>query len=237
MNRVYLFLFLILFISFFATAQTASQDNIYKTYDQLVGLENTSLYNGTEFTDSYLNTNGTFRYLERFDYVKGSVVYKGEYFVDVLLKYDVFEDNLLTKSNDNLSIFEVKLIPEFVSSFKLHGRHFMRKTIFEKSEFFEVAYQGNAINLYIKHRLKKREKALNTGVQHNFKPINYYVFRYKESYYKVESISDLRRALPEVKDQINSFRKSQKTLYKKDRDSFMIKLSNYIDKLPELDTL
>lgn len=237
MSRVSPFIYFIFLASFVVNAQTASQDKIYKTYDQLVSLDNTSLYNGTEFTDPFLNTNGTFRYLEGFDYVKGSVVYKNQYFVDVLLKYDVFEDNLLTKSNDNLSIFEVKLIPEFVSEFTLHQRHFLRKTIFEKSGFFEVAYQGNAINLYIKHRLKKREKALKTGVQHNFKPINYYVFRYKESYYKVESISDLRRALPEVKDQINSFRKSQKTLYKKDRDSFMIKLSNYIDKLPELDTL
>lgn len=234
---MYPHLFIILFASFVANAQSTVQDSIYKTYDKLVSLDNTSLFNGTEFTDPFLNTNGTFRYLGGFDYVKGSVVYKDQYFVDVLLKYDVYEDNLLTKSNDNLSIFEVKLIPEFVSEFTLHKRHFVRMTVFQKSEFFELAYEGNSIDLFIKHKLKKREKALKSGVQHSFKPINYYVFKHNESFIEVASINELRRALPKVKNQIKDFRQTYKTLYKQDRDGFMTKLAAYLDKLPEMGTL
>lgn len=235
--RLYSQIVIILLATVIANAQTTSKDKIYKTYDQLVSLDNTSLFNGTEFTDLFLNTNGTFRYLGGFDYAKGSVVYKDQYFTDVLLKYDVFEDDLLTKSNDNLSIFEVKLIPEFVSEFKLHDRRFVRMTVFGKSEFFELAYEGNSIDLYVKHKMKKREKALKSGVQYSFKPINYYIFKYKENYIKVESINELRRALPEVKDDIKDFRHTYKTLYKQDRDGFMTKLAAYLNKLPEMDNL
>jgi len=226
---------LILLATIFAKAQTTSQDIIYKTYDQMVGLDNTDLFNGTEFTDLFLNTNGTFRYLDGFDYAKGSIVYMDQYYVDVLLKYDAFEDNLLTKSNDNLSIFDVKLIPEFVSEFTLHHRHFVRMTDFGNNEFFELAFEGNTIDLYIKHKKKKREKALKSGVQYSFKPINFYLFKYEGEYIKIESINDLRRELPDVKDQIKDFHHTYKTLYKEDRDGFMTKLAGYLDKLPEMD--
>ena len=225
---------IILLATVFAQAQTTSSDNIYRTYDQIVGLDNTSLFNGTEFTDLFLNTDGTYRYLDGFDYTKGSVVYNDQYYVDVLLKYDLLEDNLLTKSNDNLSIFNVKLIPEFVSEFTLYNRHFVRLTDFENNGFFELAFEGNTIDLYIKHTKKKRDKALKSGVQYSFKPINFYLFKYEGKYIKVESINELNRAFPDVKAQIKDFHRNYKTLYKQDRDSFMTKIADYLNKLPEM---
>ena len=56
-----------LFCSLFPLAtfsQANLPDKIYETYDKIVGLDNTGLYNGTEFTDLFLNTDGTFRYYQ-----------------------------------------------------------------------------------------------------------------------------------------------------------------------------
>lgn len=217
--------------------QTSSLDRIYRTYDQLVGLDNTGLYNGTEFTDMYLNTDGTFRYLDGFDYTKGSVVYNGQYYVDVLLKYDILEDQLLTKSNDNLGIFNVKLITEFVSEFTLKDRHFVKITEFGEKEFFEWGYKGNAINLYIKHKKTKRKKVIKSGIQYSFKPVNFYLIEYNGKYSKIETIGNVRREFPDIKPQINDFYHSFKSLYKEDRDIFMKKLASYMDNLPQIKNL
>ncbi len=202
---------------------------IYNTYDNLVSLENTDLFNGTEFTDLFLNTDGTYRYLKEFDYSKGSVVYMGQYHVDVLLKYDLLEDNLLTRSNDNLSIFNTRLISDFVSEFNLHNLHFVKLDVFGKSEFFEMAHQGKTISLFIKHQKKQRSKALSSGIQYSFKSENYYLVNHNETYTQVSSKRDFRREFPSLKTEIDEFFKRFQALYKQDKDEFIRKLIAYLD--------
>ena len=224
---------LCVFIGINAFSQANSQDKIYETYDAIVGLENTGLYNGTEFTDLFLNTDGTYRYFNGFDYTKGSVTYNGQYYVNVLLKYDLLEDNLLTRSDDNLSIFNVKLIPEFVASFSIYNKKFVRlsdtESALSENGFFEVAYLGNNLKLYIKHSKKKKDKALNNGVQYKFSEDNFYVLKTNGSYSEVRSIKDIRKLLPEKNDEIRDFHKSYKSLYKLNLDSFMTNLVKQLD--------
>ncbi len=219
------------FITVLAQAQPTSKDKIYSTYDLMVGLDNTGLYNGTEFTDRFLNTDGSYRYLGGFDYSKGSVVYRNQYFPNVLLKYDLLEDNLLTKSNDNLSIFEVKLIPEFISEFTLHNRHFVRLNDFGKNEFFELAFDGNNIALIVKHSKKKRSRVYKSQVQYSFKPTTSYWLKSEGRLLQIGSKRDLYREFPEVKTQIKDFYRRFRMLYKQDRDGFMKNLFTFLDPL------
>lgn len=216
-----------------AFSQTTSKDKIYETYDNIVGIENTGLFNGTEFTDIFLNTDGTYRYFKGFDYVRGSVTYNGEYYVNVLLKYDLLEDNLLTRSNDNLSLFNVKFIPEFVTSFSMYNRNFVRLSDtnlgLSGNGFFETAYLGNDLQIYIKQSKKKKDKALNSGIQYKFSEDNFYLLKHKDVYSVIRSTKDLRNALPEKDDEIKDFYKSYKALYKSNPDSFMTKLVKYLD--------
>ncbi|QAA81009.1 hypothetical protein EI546_04365 [Aequorivita sp. H23M31] len=226
------FHFILLFsATILAQEPTTSNEKIYRVFDQLVGLDNNGLFNGPEFIDLYLNTDGTFRYLEGFDYTQGSVIYRGQYYVDVWLKYDLLEDQLLTKSKDNLGIFNVKLIHEFVSEFTLKDRHFVKLKDFGQKNFFELGYQGQELDLYINHKKNKKKRVLKSGVQYSFKPLNYYLFKYQETYARVETISNVRREFPEYKKEINDFYHNSKTLYIQDRDSFMKKLAPYLDNL------
>lgn len=233
LKKLYLvFPFIFLVVSF-SYAQNTSKDKIHETYDNIVGLDNTGLYNGTEFTDLFLNTDGTFRYLKGFDYSKGSVFYKGEYYVNIFLKYDLLEDNLLTRSDDNLSVFNVKLIPEFVEWFTIYNRKFVRLTNtnlgLSGNGFFEEVYSGNQLILYIKHSKRKKDKALKSGIQYRFFDTNLYVLKRNNSYFKVNSVKDLRKAIPEKEDEIRQFHRSNRILYKSDPDSFMTRLIAYLD--------
>lgn len=231
MIKLYSSLVIILFSTGFTQAQATYKVEIYTTFDQIIGLDNTGLFNGTEFTDPFLSTDGSYRYLGGFDYTKGSVVYNDQYYTDVLLKYDLLEDNLLTKSNDNLSIFEVKLISEFVSEFKLHKRHFVRLNISGKNEFFELGFNGNTIDLFIKHQKKKRSRVVKSQVQYSFKPVTLYLLKCKENYSQITSKRDLYQEFPELKTQIKDFYHRFKLLYKQDRDAFMKNLVAYLDPL------
>lgn len=238
-RKITLVLSTTLFTFFFTTAQSIAEQKIYEVYDQLVGLENTSLYNGTEFTDLYLNTNGTYRYYNGYDYSRGSVTYDGQYYVNVLLKYDPLEDNLLTRSDDNLSIFNIKLIPSFVDSFSIYNHRFVRLSDtnldIAGNGFFEAAYVGNQLGLYIKHTKKKKDKAIRTGVQYRFSEDNFYIIKLDDKYALVNSLKTFRELLPKKTEEIRKFYKSYKALYKSNPDIFMTNLVKYLDS-PETET-
>jgi len=226
------FLFFLL-LNLAAFSQSNLPNEIYETYDKIIGLENTGLYNGTEFTDPFLNTDGTYRYYSGFDYTRGAVTYNGQFYVNVLLKYDLLEDNLLTRSDDNLSIFNVKLIPEFIDSFSIHNHDFVRLgdvgLNISGNGFFEAAFLGNDVDLYIKHTKKKKDKALNSGVQYRFSNANFYVVKCKGRYSLVASSKDLRELIPEKDKEIRDFYKSYRALNKSNPDVFMVKLLKYLD--------
>ena len=231
--KTYIFFLFFMLLNLVAFSQSRLPNKIYETYDEIVGLDNTGLYNGTEFTDLFLNTDGTYRYYNSYDYTRGSVTYNGQYYVNVLLKYDLLEDNLLTRSDDNLSIFNVKLIPEFVASFSIHNHNFVRLTDLDLNisgnGFFEVAYLGNDLELYIKHTKRKKDKALNSGVQYRFSTDNFYLLKRNGTYSFINSSKDLREILPEKNQEIRDFYKSYKALYKSNPDVFMAKLVQYLD--------
>ncbi len=231
-NNFSLFI-LLFFLAHLNHAQNNLNNKVYKTFDALVGQNNTGLFNGTEFTDLYLNTNGTYRYFKGFDYVKGTVTYEGQYYVDVLLKYDLLEDNLLTQSSDNLSVFNVNLIPQFVDSFSIYNHNFVRltgtKLNLPDNSFFEEAFVGKNLELYIKHNKKKKDKPLKGGIQYKFSESNYYVLKNAGKYSIVNSVKDLRKILPQFEDQIKKYYKTYKTLYKSNRNVFMTNLVKYLD--------
>ncbi len=224
---------LLAFIGFGAFSQNNSQNIIYETYDKIVGLDNTGLFNGTEFTDIFLNTDGSYRYFNGFDYTKGSVKYNDQYYSNVFLKYDLLEDNLLTHSNDNLSIFNVKLIPELINSFSIYNRNFIRlentNLGLSGNGFFEIGFLGKDIALYIKRTKKKKDKPLKNGVQYQFSEDNFYVLKTDGHYNIVGKAKDVWEILPEKEGQIREFSKSYKALSKSNPDSFMIKLIQYLD--------
>lgn len=85
------------------------------------------------------------------------------------------------------------------------------------------------MQLYIKHSKKKKDKALNSGIQYKFSEDNFYVLKNNGTYTLIRSAKDLRKTLPEKDAEIRDFYKSYKALYKSDPDNFMTKLIKYLD--------
>ncbi|SDE71784.1 hypothetical protein [Ulvibacter litoralis] len=220
-------------IPFFLYAQQNSNLKIYESYDALVGLENTGLFNGSEFKDLYVNTDKTYRYLDQFNFFKGDIVYKNQLYPNVLLRYDLLEDELITKSDDNLGLFNVKLHAESVSEFVINSRHFIQipdtNLDLKGNHFFEVGYEGATYSMYEKHSKKKREKAVGSALQYSFASYNYFLLHYNDTYYIIHSIKDLRKAIPKKEKEIRSYYKSYQALYKSNPAMFMSNIIKYLD--------
>ncbi|PKV49621.1 hypothetical protein ATE84_1655 [Aquimarina sp. MAR_2010_214] len=226
-------LFIFIFFGYTSFSQSYNSKNIYNAYDELVSIENTGLYNGVEFKDPYLNTDGSYRYFGHFNFTKGTIIYNNQFYANVLLKYDVLHDNVITKSNNTFSYFNIKLISENISAFSIYGHNFIKLTDTKLNRtdhiFFEILYIGNTIHLYTKHIKKKNRAIVNKRFQYRFKKDNLYLLFYNDAYYPIDSIKDLNKIFPKNKKQINNFYKSYKSIYKSNRKRFMIEFVKYLN--------
>lgn len=226
------FLFFLLHGAFVFT-QATIDDSTYEAFDELIGLENTTFFNGSEFKDEFPNASGDSRYFNLYAFTDGRIEYDGQSYSKVPLEYDIFSDNVITKSNDYLSDFIVTLIPEYVTDFTIKGHHFVKlqapNLSFEGSGFHEVAVNGKPFALYIKHMRKKKERTTGYTVEHSFSNENHYVVENEDVYTKVNSIKDFKKVVPGRYKEVQKFRKDYRSTYKSDTEGFMIKLIKHLN--------
>lgn len=235
-HKVQLLLSIFIFIGYVPLSHSQStRDNaIHVVYDAIVGGENTGLYNGPEFKDQFLDSwDGSHIYLNTHVFTHNTLIYNNQRYTNVPLKYDLFDDNVVIRSEDNLSIFQIKLVPENISSFTVHNRDFVKLTEpqlnIDGHGFFEIASIGNIVSLYIKHVKTKKKETINNILQYSLVEDNYYLLVYNGVYHIVRSIKGFKKVIPNRYKEIRKFRKEYKSIYKTDRDGFMIKLIKYLD--------
>ncbi|MCM4154027.1 hypothetical protein DHD05_20755 [Arenibacter sp. N53] len=230
----FIFLLFLFFKVVVLFSQSVTNNEIFKAYDDLVGLENAGFFNGPEFKDEYANSSGVSRYFnQNIFFTDSAIEYNGQLYVNIPLEYDIFSDNVITKSQDYLSNFIVRLIPEYISKFTLEGHNFVKLTDSKLdlvgNGFYEIASIGNQFKLYLKHIRKDKERTLALSVQHSFTNQNYYLLQYEGSHYIISSIKDFKRVVPYRYKEIQKFRKDYKFMYKDDNYNFMIKLIEYLN--------
>jgi len=226
------FLFFLLY-GVFAFAQSTIDESAYKAFDEIIGLENTTFFNGAEFKDEFPNADGDSRYFNLYTFAYGSIEYGGQYYSKIPLEYDIFSDNVITSSNDYLSDFIVTLIPEYVTHFTIQGHRFVKlqaqNLSFDDNGFYEVAVNGTPFTLYIKHVRRKKERTAGYEVEHSFSNENHYVVQNEDVYTKVNSIKDFKEVVPGRYKEVQKFRKDYKSMYKSDTEGFMIKLVKHLN--------
>lgn len=240
-HKTLLFLSIFLCLGLASYAQSVSvMDNIvHHVYDELVSSENTGLYNGPEFKDQFLDSwDNSHMYLNSSVFMNGTLVYNNQLYTGVPLKYDIYGDNVIIRSNDHLSSFQVELIAENISGFTVHNRDFTKLTAtgseLEGNGFFEVATLGKVASLYIKHVKKRKRETVDNVLQYSFLEDNHYVFLYNAAYHIIYDLKDFKQVLPDTYKQIRDFKKQNKRLYKTDPDSFMKALIKDLDENQDL---
>lgn len=145
MKRItYSFLIIILF----SISETIQSQNVSKDYDQVYGLDQT-LCNGKKY--NYFTTPGTsgHQYLVSPGFETGSVTLKGKIYQDIILNFDIFNQQLLLQFSDGtgkVNIIEVS--QAWLQGFRLGKRNFELLTLEKDPCFYQVLGEAPVRILY-----------------------------------------------------------------------------------------
>ena len=221
---------LILFVIYSNTTILAQSNleekNYYNWFDQNIGQENTSLFNGELYTKSYRTKDKNHNFLITNDFVSGIVEFDNQKYYDILLKYDIFNDEIVAKLKSSFnSNSNIQLNKAFVEGFTIHNKNF--KFINSATEavilkgFYEVAYSSNMLSLYTKHHKLKANYIIDDLIYSKFSKRDKNILLYKNSFYEIKNKKGLRKIFPNLKREINTIYKNNKRLRKTDNNAFI----------------
>ncbi len=217
----------------FAFSQTNNSDQAYYTaFDSIVGQVNSSLFNGKRYVDKYRSTDDNHRFFWKSKFIKGDVTYYQQPFFNIDLKYDLFEDVLITKLPGEKNFFNMVFTTEHLKQFNIQGHHFINITSVGETSFkgfAEILYKGTEIVLLKKWFKDKSDRIVGQSVVHKFDVNFIFLVSFNGKLDVINSKSDLKKLIPDKSNEINSFYKEQKSVLKSDPDSFMKQLIIQLD--------
>ena len=207
----------------FAFSQSIDKST-YESFDAVIHIQNTGLANGTEYIEQHIVKNNKHKYLDTPEYRTGNVVYDGQPYYNVDLKYNVYDDLLLVRIPTTGGTAAFELHKEKVSSFEINNSRFIsvKESQKEKPRFHEILLEVDHLLLLKKH-LKKARKHLDQNFTYfEFeKDSPEYLLSLNGDYYEVNSRRSIRRIFPNQEEQIKDFYRTNSSLQKSDPDTFL----------------
>ncbi|KAF2334417.1 hypothetical protein [Flavobacterium daemonense] len=238
-----LILFGVFFNIFSIHSQTSTSNNsLYNWFDKAFEKENLPIYNGTRHINYYRTLDNTHSYYVSANYSSGDVEYEDQTYYNLDLKYDINNDILVFKPKGKFDYLGINIIKEKTASFTIQNKHFVNINYngascpdYMSGYYQEIVYSKNNI-LYIKHH-KNRSKVIDTksvsdDVQNStdtFTEKNEFVLKYKDTYYKIASKSDVIKIFPELKSKIKNYYSTNKQLEEVDNKVFVENLIKEIN--------
>jgi hypothetical protein len=225
---------ILLFIAYNSQSQNDSAASLHDWYDSKVGKENLDINNGKILLnyDIILKNNDRFYFN---NYTLGSIVYDNQPYNNVLLNYDVNNDDLIIKPYGENDKMPIVLNKSKVNSFKVNGKNYinldLKKTDNELSisGFYEEVLINNKINFYIKHKKDRRQIINDNLVFDDFTTITSYTIQYKNQFYKITNKKSLTTIFPELKKTINEYYSNNDSIEKSNKNKFLEDLFKYIN--------
>lgn len=205
-------------------------------FDQQVGIENTALYEGVIYKENYRTINDQIKFYKTAQWLNGSVVYSQQLFSNVLLRYDIFANELTTKQLDRLGGGAMILFKDKISSFTLDGTVFVNvrnaPANTDVNGFYELLSFTTDKRLLAKHQKRDFLRKDRNFIYHEFKDLpKNYVLDLRGQYYELKSKKDLTGIFPDFKKEIDLFYQKNRRLRDKETDAFMISLFNRLEYL------
>ena len=230
-------LFVLSLVCFLQTAaQQADERDYYNWFDDQVGIENTGLFNGIRYKELYRIKNGRHKFYKSPEFLTAHIVYDGQPYYDIPMKYDLFDDQLIISLDTDSGSSIIQLLKEEVNRFELDNKRFVHLKgigIFKSKEvidgFYEVLEEGNSLTLYKKNRKLQKKVLENKAILYEFRTDDLYYIHHGDLFYPIKNKNDLIKIFPERKKQINAFFSGNKYLMDTDYDLFMTQIADRID--------
>ncbi|MGA8853451.1 MAG: hypothetical protein WB492_04660 [Christiangramia sp.] len=228
----------LLLLLIFKIGAAQGNNEIYSSFDETVGLKNTILYNGILYMDDEktINENNKFIFSPN-KFLPGSVVYFGQYFPEVQLRFNAYNDRLLVKITDKEGTLSFELIQNEIQEFNINGHFFTKvppSVKIERDGFFELIATIDEATILKKYKKRKKRKLTNNYVYFEFYPDTpeYYLIKENNSY-SLNSTRDLIDVFPGSRKEIKEIFKMNKKVKETNPDEFAILLGKKISRFPK----
>jgi|NGEPerStandDraft_6_1074524.scaffolds.fasta_scaffold03985_2 hypothetical protein len=194
--------------------------------------ENQILYNGRIWRNLYYLVQGD-QFLFSKEFLPGSLSIGGKTYPNILLKYDIFSDEILTPIDSGKIL---QLNKELVDSFSVifQDKKYRFTKIKEDSQkifksFVNVIYEGKTA-LYVKYN-KKIDRSSIEGKSDNFYQTSLIYFVNDKIVYTISNKSDLFTIFKKDKAQIRDFIKKNKLKVSKKEPGSFAQIIIYYDSI------
>lgn len=217
------FIHLVFFSSLFSFSQeNIDNEQIYESFDEVIGLHNTDLYKGVIYKDNIRRMRNNTNFFLSSDFVDITIKYNNNWYYNIEAKYDIYSQKILVKLLDlNNNYILVELINQNVDEFIINNKRFIK--IRGLLGFYEVLLNLENLNVYKKHQ-KKREEIFEEGrLYDKFKTVdNYLVVNYKNQVFEVRRDKDFLKILKDEK-KVKKIVKKNKKFRKTSKELFFVK--------------
>ncbi len=210
-----------------ASAQAETSKGLYRNFDEFVGLENTVAYQGQEYRDPYRTVNEFHRYYKTDEFSTGKIIYQDQPFFDLPLRYDIFEDELFLKLQDNYGSNPIRLYKNYIKEFSIYGKRFVSIESNTTSNdvasgFFEVVQESERFTFYLKPKKQIYKRTNKENLYYEFfQTGSSYLLLYDNKHYWLKNHHSLKKIFPEFRAQIQDFARASKRLRRSKPDEFI----------------
>ncbi|WP_419211243.1 hypothetical protein ACNR9Q_10855 [Maribacter sp. X9] len=229
-------IFALLFSMIFSISMVAQsskkEPEFYNWFDDQVERYNTGLFNGIEYIELFRTINERHKFFKSNEFQTGSIVYDGQFYDQVPLKYDLHTDELLFNVGYNYPYPTLILFKNKVKSFSLGDSDFSRIDISKGEQpmngFYEELLMKEPITLLKKNKKKRFKRIKGNTIYYEFDYENNYILNYDDTFYEIKSKKDVLNIWPNKKEFINE--NFNPALRKSNEDNFWI---NFFTKLAD----
>jgi hypothetical protein len=192
------------------------------------------LYNGKRYMFHMTNGIQGHPFLMESDYEPGAVKIRGRVFEDVLLNYDIYNQELVLKYENLFDAFEyIALSKAWLEEFRIQGKTFVwMQSPVGQGKFFQVIGQDSLkLMVYWEKKLKVSNQTGNTG--HYFSEPSKTMYLYRDGkFFKFRNNRNFLDlfSLP-GREHIAGYLKENGINLKKSSDEWMLKLLRYIKQI------
>lgn len=201
----------------------------YSWVDTHQSVNNLTLFQGQRYLDSYRILNDKHRYLDSFDFMTGDLIYQGDLYKNLHLKFDLYEQQLVLFHPESDGVTYVAPNMNEIAAFKIGERIFAKKTVFDQQIYLEQLGNIQGIEIWEYHYKKLSYRHNDNIAYYEFVPKNtFYIF--DGTWHLLKMNSSLIGYFPKKELLLKNTAHQWRSLQKKNPEAYIKKLIEALQK-------